>query len=117
MILKLGMKHQAIKLYKVCKNQDPGMTLTYFKARSTYVADAFEWGKLLIYDMRGKICSKWANRQNIYVYEKKMSLGDCLRLPQGYIHVHDHNIQTAFALTPLGLSKPNFMWRIVKKGQ
>ena len=30
MILKLGMKHQAIELYKVCINHDPGMTLTYF---------------------------------------------------------------------------------------
>ena len=70
MILKLGMKDQAMKLYKICINHDPGMTLTYVKARSIYVADAFEWGKLLIYDMRGKICRKWANRQNIYVYEK-----------------------------------------------
>ena len=35
MILKLGMKHQAEKLYKVYINHDPGMTLTYFKARST----------------------------------------------------------------------------------
>ena len=29
------MKHQAIELYKVCINHDPGMTLTYFTARST----------------------------------------------------------------------------------
>ena len=28
MILKLGMKHQAIELYKVYINHDPGMTLT-----------------------------------------------------------------------------------------
>ena len=34
MALKLGMKHQAIELYKVCINHDPGMTLTYFTARS-----------------------------------------------------------------------------------
>ena len=27
MILKLGMKHQAIELYKVYINHDPGMTL------------------------------------------------------------------------------------------
>ena len=26
MILKLGMKHQAMELYKVCINQDPGIT-------------------------------------------------------------------------------------------
>ena len=35
MILKLGMKHQAMELYKVSINRDPWMTLTYFTARST----------------------------------------------------------------------------------
>ena len=35
MILNLGMKHQAMELYKVCINHDPGMTLTFFTARST----------------------------------------------------------------------------------
>ena len=35
MILKLGMKHQAMELYKVYINLDPWMTLTYFTARST----------------------------------------------------------------------------------
>ena len=34
MILKLGMQHWGLKLYKVCINGDPGLTLTYFKARS-----------------------------------------------------------------------------------
>ena len=34
MILKLGMKHQAMELYKVYINRDPCMTLTYFTARS-----------------------------------------------------------------------------------
>ena len=38
MTLKLGMKHQGMKLYKVYVNHDPGMTLTYFMARSTQVA-------------------------------------------------------------------------------
>ena len=31
MILKLGMKHQAIELYKICRNHDPGMTLTFLQ--------------------------------------------------------------------------------------
>ena len=34
MILKLGMKHQAMELYKVI-NHDPVMTMTDFTARST----------------------------------------------------------------------------------
>ena len=29
MILKLGMKHQAMELFKVYINHDPGMTLTF----------------------------------------------------------------------------------------
>ena len=47
MILKLGMKHLGMELYRVCINHDPGMTLAYLTARSTKVAQAFEWGKLL----------------------------------------------------------------------
>ena len=35
LILKLGMKQQAMELYKVYINHDPGMTLTHFMARST----------------------------------------------------------------------------------
>ena len=55
MILKLGMKHQAMELYKANINHDPGMTLTYFMARSTWVAHAFEWGKLLNVILRAKL--------------------------------------------------------------
>ena len=36
-ILKLGMLHRGLKLYKVCINGDPGLTLTYFTARSNLV--------------------------------------------------------------------------------
>ena len=35
MILKLGLKHLGMELYKVYINHDAGMTLTYFTARST----------------------------------------------------------------------------------
>ena len=42
-----SMKHQTIELYKVYINHDPGMTLTYITARSTWVTNAFEWGKLV----------------------------------------------------------------------
>ena len=44
---KLGMKHLWLKYYNVYKNHDPVLTLTYFTTRSTKVANAFEWGKLL----------------------------------------------------------------------
>ena len=38
MILKLGIKHQAMELYKVYINHKPGMILIYFTARSALVA-------------------------------------------------------------------------------
>ena len=47
MLLKLGIKHQAIELYKVYINHNLGMTLTYFMARPTKIAYAFEWRKLV----------------------------------------------------------------------
>ena len=58
MILKLGMKHCGLKLYKVYINDDPGLTLTYFTARSNWVAYTFEWGKLLQSHLIGETCSK-----------------------------------------------------------
>ena len=54
MILKLGVKHQGQELYKVYINHDLGMTLTYFTARSTEVANAFEWEKMVKYYLIGK---------------------------------------------------------------
>ena len=36
-----------LKLYKVYINDDPGLTLTYFTARSNWVTCTFEWEKLL----------------------------------------------------------------------
>ena len=40
---KLCMKHRWLKYYNVYINHDPVMTLTHFKARSTWVAYVFEW--------------------------------------------------------------------------
>ena len=46
MILKLGVKHLGMERYKVYINHDPGMTLTYFTARSAWVSHALEWEKI-----------------------------------------------------------------------
>ena len=64
MILKLGTEHQREAFCKVNINHDVGMTLTYFTARSTLVANAFEWGncqnvilrKKLRFIIQKKIC-------------------------------------------------------------
>ena len=72
MILKLSMKHQGEELYKVYINHDPGMTLTYFTARSICVAHAFEWGKLSKCHLRGNTLWKWAKGLDIYDSKKKL---------------------------------------------
>ena len=61
MILKLGMQHQGIKLFKVNINDDPELTLTYFKSRSNLVACTFELGKLLQSQSMGNSCSNELN--------------------------------------------------------
>ena len=38
---KLGMQHWGLQLIIVCSNDDPGLTLTYFTARSNLVTQAF----------------------------------------------------------------------------
>ena len=46
LILKLGMYHWGLHLYKIYINDDPGLTLTYFMARSNWVICTFELGIL-----------------------------------------------------------------------
>ena len=61
MILKLGMQHQVLEYYQICSNDDPGLILTYFTARSNLVPYAFvsEKGKttdfsetIVVYDLK-----------------------------------------------------------------
>ena len=75
MILKLGVKHQGQKLYKVYINHDLGMTLTYFTARSTEAANAFEWEKMVKYYLISKTYWEYANGQKINIYGKILPLG------------------------------------------
>ena len=67
------------------------MTLTKIMARSTWVAYAFELGKLLKCHLKGKASRKLANGQNIEDFEKR-------KWPKGFIcpctGVKYHNIQT-----------------------
>ena len=45
MTLKLSMHHRVLEYYQICSNNDPGLTLTYFTARSNLVPYAFVWEK------------------------------------------------------------------------
>ena len=89
--MNLGMKHPWLKYYNVYINHDPVITLTKFMARSTWVAHAFEWKKLLKCHLKGKASKKLANGQNIDYSEKR-------KRPKGFIcpctGVKYHNIQT-----------------------
>ena len=57
------------------------------------------------------------DRRFNYFYENILGPGGYLPLPRGYVHVDDHNIQTSSSLKPLGQSKPNFMWSILRKSE
>ena len=87
--MKLGVKHPWLKYVYI--NHDPVMTLTKFMARSTWVAHAFEWEKLLKCHLKVKASKKLANGQNIDYSEKR-------KWPKGFIcpciGVKYHNIQT-----------------------
>ena len=41
MTIKVCMRHRVLKYYQVYSNNDPGLTLTYFTARSNLVPYAF----------------------------------------------------------------------------
>ena len=45
MILKLGLQHWVLEYYQIYSNDAPGLTLTYFAARSNLVPYAFVWEK------------------------------------------------------------------------
>ena len=61
--LKLGIQHWVLKFYQVGSNDDPGLTLTYFTAKSNLVPYAFVWGKVkqwktvVVYDVKVGRCS------------------------------------------------------------
>ena len=61
MTLKIGMQHWILEYFHIYSNDDPGLTLTYFTARSNLVPYAFVWVKgktmdvletILVYDIK-----------------------------------------------------------------
>ena len=57
MTLKVGMQHSGLKLYKVYKNDDIGLTLTYFTSRSKWVTYTFEWENSYKFIYWGKLAA------------------------------------------------------------
>ena len=49
-LMKLCMKHKRPKLFIICANNDLGMTLTYFPARSKFATEVFTWKHVTMMD-------------------------------------------------------------------
>ena len=55
--MKLGMQHPGLQPVKVCSNDDPGVTLTYFTAKSKFVTKVFLWEKVKTVDVSKTIAA------------------------------------------------------------
>ena len=97
MTLKLVMQHRVLKYYQVYSNDDPGLTLTYFMARSNLVPYAFLWEKgktmdfsetIVVYDL--KIATDDRSDKKFLLTSKPCPLGAVCPLPRCYMHVLNH---------------------------
>ena len=60
--LKLSMQDRGLELDNVYVNDDPGLTLVYFTARSDLVACSIEWGNVFFkVNLIGNKCDKCPN--------------------------------------------------------
>ena len=66
MTLKFCMQHQVLECYQVGSNDDSGLTLTYFTARSNLIPYAFVWEKGKTVDFS----------ETIVVYDLKLATDD-----------------------------------------
>ena len=104
MTLKLGMQitlKRVLKYYEIPSNDDPGLTLTYFMARSNLVPYAFVWEKgktmdfsetIVVYDL--KLARDDQSDKKFPLTSKLCPLGAVCLLPRGYIHVLYHEKKT-----------------------
>ena len=97
MTLTLGMHEEVLEYYQVCSNDDPGLTLTYFTARSNLVPYAFVWEKgktvdfsetIVVYDL--KLATVDRSDKKFLLTSTLCPLGGCMLLPRGYIHALNH---------------------------
>ena len=107
MTLKLGMQHQVLEYYQVCSNDDPGLTWTYFTARSNLVPYAFirEKGKIMdfsetivVYDL--KLATDDPSDMTFLLTSKLCPLGTVCPKPRDYIHVLNHEKKKMYKIRP-----------------
>ena len=97
MTVKLGMQHRVLEYYQVCSNDDPGLAMTYFRARSNMVPYTFvlEKGRamdfsetIVIYNLKLATCD--GSDKKFLLTSKLCPLGAVCPLPKDYIHVLNH---------------------------
>ena len=85
MTLKLGMQHLELEYYQICSNDAPGLTMTYFMARSNFVPYAFVWEKvkilafletIAVYGIKNGRCSQLNVYLKLYEYQRSRSFID-----------------------------------------
>ena len=89
MTLKFGMQCHGLEYYQVCSNDDPGLTLTYFTARSNLVLYVFVWEEVKQCQLWFETSNRWPKWQEASVDIKTLSPGGC-PLSRVYIHVLNH---------------------------
>ena len=83
MNFKPGMQHRVLEYYQVYSNDVPGLTMTYFTARSNLVPYAFVWKKVKTMDFS----------EIIVVYDIKV--GRCIQLNE-YIKLYEYQMSRSF---------------------
>ena len=82
MTLKVSMQHRVLEYYQIYSNNNPGLTMTYFTARSNMVHYAFVWEKgktmdfsetIVVYDIKVGRCSQLDKYINFYEYRSKVT--------------------------------------------
>ena len=66
MTLKLGMQYWVLDYYQICSNDEPGLTMNYFTARSNLDLYAFVWEK----------CKTMDFSEPIVAYDLKLATDD-----------------------------------------
>ena len=97
MTLKLGMQHRVLQYYQVCSDDDRGLTLTCFTARSNLVPYAFIWGEgktmdfsetIVVYDLKPATDDR--SDRKCPLTSKPCPLETVCPLPWGYIYALNH---------------------------
>ena len=83
--LKVVTQRRLLEYYLVCSNDDPGLTLTYFTARSNCVPYAFVRKEsktmdfsetILVYDIKVGRCSQLNEYIKLYEYQRSRAFID-----------------------------------------